>query len=46
MTTIKMYKDVNDDSVITLLVYNNVEFLFAGDMDSEEEADLLSLKKT
>lgn len=39
------YKDVNDDSVITLLDYNNVEFLFAGDMEAEEEADLLSMKK-
>ncbi len=38
------YEDVNDDSVITLLDYNNIEFLFAGDMEAEEEADLLSMK--
>jgi competence protein ComEC len=40
----KDYKDVNDDSIVLFVDYNNSEFLFTGDLATESEKDMVSKK--
>ena len=41
ITPVKRYKDVNDNSIVAVLRYNDVSILLTGDMEAKSEADLL-----
>ena len=36
------YKNVNDNSIVTKLTYNNISFLFTGDIQKNREKDMIS----
>lgn len=42
ITPVKPYKDVNDNSIVAVLRYNDVSVLLTGDMEAKSEKDLLS----
>jgi len=39
---VKIYKDTNENSIVSQLIYNNVKVLCAGDMERESERDLMN----